>query len=60
VELWGPKGTLEQLIPEEKHTDLEPITRAAVDGEIREAMRSYAKRAETQLPAGFYIALGFK
>ena len=58
--LWGPTGTLEQLIPEEEYSDLEPRTRAAVVEEFREAMRPYEKGTETQLPAGFYIAIGHK
>jgi hypothetical protein len=56
----GPRGTLEQLIPEEKYSDLEPKTRTAVVEDIREAMRPYDRGNETQLPVGFYIAHGQK
>lgn len=56
----GPRGTLEQLIPEEKYSDLEPKTRMIVVKDIREAMRPYDKGTETQLPVGFYIAIAHK
>jgi len=60
LEYWGPKGSLEKLIPEEDYPDLEPGVSKAVVTEIREALRSYAKGPETQLPIGFYIAIGYK
>jgi ubiquinone/menaquinone biosynthesis C-methylase UbiE len=60
VETWGPMGTLEQLIPEKKYSNLEPKTQEVVVKDIREAMRPYDKGRDTQLPIGFYLASGHK
>lgn len=56
----GPVGTLEQLIPEADYADLEPETRATVVHELREAMLPYDMGRDSQLPAGLYIATGYK